>query len=124
MNRKTKLILAGLAMIAGMLVIGNMMLSNFYLNRALRKIDKVQGDLDKTVNALQFSKSKIDTMQRELSAYRLFIKDIQGRVEIMDLENRKSQLRFTQKRETIKNRLDSLYKKYGITNPQVEIVEL
>jgi len=124
MERKLKIVTAGLAVIAVIAMIGGIVLSGACLNKALKKIDQVQGDLDKTMNVLHFSKSKIDSMQKELSAYRIFIQDIKGRVEIIDLENRKDQGRFVQKKDSIKNRLDCLYKQYGISNSIVEISEL
>ena len=124
MERKLKIVTAIIALIAGIAMIGGMILSNACLNKALKKIDRVQGDLDKTMNVLHFSKSKIDSMQKELSAYRLFIQDIKGRVEIIDLENRKNQGRFFQKKDSIRNRLDCLYKQYGISNSVIEISEL
>lgn len=124
MKSKTKYLLGGVAIAAILALAAGTFYSNFYLTRALRKIDRVQGELEKTMNVLHFSTNKIDSMRNELSAYKLFIRDIQGRVEIMDLENRKNQGRFLQKKDSIKNRLDLLYKQYGISNGEIKITEL
>jgi len=124
MERKFKTVTVISAVLIIAVMIGGLALSNVYLNRALKKIDEVQFELDKTMKILHFSQTKIDTMRKELSAYHLSLQDIKGRVEIIDLENRKSQTRFIQKKDSIRNRLDHLYKLYGLGNSAVEITEL
>lgn len=124
MKNKTKYFLTGTVAAVILAIAAGTFYSNYFLNRALKKIDKVQGELNHTIEALNYSKNKIDTMRNELSAYKLFIKDIHGRVEIMDLENRKNQGRFLQKKDSIRNRLDLLYKQYGISNGEIKITEL
>jgi hypothetical protein len=115
MDRSLKIILAVLAI----LILINLGLhftgGNSNLKVVLQDIKRSQLRLDTALTELNRTREEIDSLQRDFLKFNNYIRDIQGRVEIMDLERRVNDQRFRIKRDSIVARLKELYKEIEIT---------
>ncbi|HLA68534.1 MAG TPA: hypothetical protein VJN65_02435 [Bacteroidota bacterium] len=100
--------------------------SNSRLNEAIDRLHAAEKKIDETLLTLTSAKTTIDTVQKDLVAFGTYVKDIQGRVEIMDLTQRAEDEQFRSQRSRIKVRLKELYRDVESTGrelPEIPIVE-
>ncbi len=100
--------------------------SNSRLNEAIENLDAAKLRMDEALQTLASTKTTIDTVKQELAAFGTYVKDIQGRVEIMDLSQRAEDEQFRSQRSKIKGRLKELYKDVENTGqdlPEIPVVE-
>ncbi len=79
------------------------------LDKAIDNINKSQRKLDSSLMQINYTRNKIDSIRNDIDVFKVYIKDIQGRVEILDLENRKGLTDYKKYRDSLKSRLDELY---------------
>lgn len=100
--------------------------SNSRLNEAIDRLNAAEQKIDETLWTLSSAKTTIDTVQKDLATFGTYVKDIQGRVEIMDLTQRSEDEQFRNQRSRIKGRLKELYRDVESTGkelPEIPIVE-
>ena len=100
--------------------------SNSRLNEAIERLNAAEQKIDETLWTLSSAKTTIDTVQKDLATFGTYVKDIQGRVEIMDLTQRSEDEQFRNQRSRIKGRLKELYRDVESTGkelPEIPIVE-
>ncbi|HEX2936209.1 MAG TPA: hypothetical protein VHO72_12725 [Bacteroidales bacterium] len=88
-----------------------------------RKIDKIEKQLDGTINDLNKSMMVADSLHQSVQRLRLFINDAQSRAEVLDLERRLNDQDFRNKRDSINRRLTELYKKLNITGKEIRDID-
>lgn len=117
MDKYLKYLLIGVAII----VVVNLVIqlfntnTNSKLKQAIGSIDKSQQKLDSSLLLLNNSQTKIDSMQKSITIFKSYIKDIQSRVEILDLENRSGMRNYRRYKDSLKNRLNDLYQTVDTT---------
>lgn len=95
------------------------------LNEAIDRLNAAEQKIDSTLNTLSLAKTTIDTVQRDLVKFGAYMKDIQGRVEIIDLNQRAEDSQFRGQKSKIKVRLKELYKDVESTGkelPEIPVV--
>lgn len=111
MDKYIKYLLIGFAVI----VLVNLVINLFSasgdnrLKQAIGDINRSQQKLDSSLLLLNYSQVKIDSMQKSITVFKSYIKDIQSRVEILDLENRSSMRNYRKYKDSLKSRLNDLY---------------
>jgi hypothetical protein len=115
MDRSLKIILAVLAILILINLVLHFTGGNSNLKVVLQDIKRSQLRLDTALTELNHAREEIDSLQRDFLKFNNYILDIQGRVEIMDLERRVNDQRFRMKRDSIVARLKELYKEIEIT---------
>ena len=97
---------------------------NKNLNDALSKLQDSQKKLDSAITIIDKSKLKIDSARTKLNDFSTYVEDIQGRVQILDLENRKNDVKYKAKADSIRKKLNILYKEFNIeTDSLIPLVE-
>lgn len=124
MNNLTKILLGAGA--AGLVVWLVMFLTlNSRLNEAIGRLESAQNRIDSSLTTLAIARGTIDSVRSDLTRFSTYIKDIQTRVEILDLSERSGNDRFRSQRESILQRLRELYKDIQTTGkdlPEIPIV--
>jgi chromosome segregation ATPase len=124
MNNITKIIL-GLGA-AGLLIWVVLFLTlNSRLNDAIAKLETAQSRIDSSLTTLSAARTVIDSVRGDLARFSSYLRDIQGRVEILDLSERSANTQFRTQKESIVRRLRELYKDVETTGselPEIPIV--
>lgn len=100
--------------------------ANSNLRAALKTLDGTKKRLDSASYEISQSKIQVDSLQRNFVKFGAYLRDVQGRIERMDLEKRISDQSFSVKRDTIRMRLKELNKMVDLTGqdlPEVPVVE-
>lgn len=122
-NIRTILISAGvLAFLVWLILFFSL---NSRLGEAIERLEAAELKMDSTLKTLSTAKSTIDSVQRDLLRFGTYVRDIQGRVEILDLTERVGKTRFRNQRTDIVDRLGSLYKEIETTGkelPEIPVV--
>ncbi|NJO69920.1 MAG: hypothetical protein HC830_12150 [Bacteroidetes bacterium] len=108
-----------------LLLINSFFFSGRNLRNAVRKLEEAEKKIDNSVKLLNKTEIKIDSIQLDIQKFKSYILDIQGRVEILDLEKRVNEARFSVKRDSIRDRLKELYKDVSLVGeslPEIPIV--
>lgn len=111
---KPMVLLIGVILI--ILIVFNFFFVNSKLKTAQNKLDQSQEKINQALKQLDYSKTKIDSIKTYLTDFGFYVKDVQGRVEIIDLERRLNDSKFINKRDSIRNRLKELYPGNPIAN--------
>lgn len=101
------------------IMIANLLVSLFGANRNLRhtleKLNDAERKLDKAIEQINDSEMRIDSMQSDLVKFGSYLKDVQGRVELLDLEKRLNDRRYRNRRDSLQARLKELYQTVDTT---------
>ncbi|MEX2116660.1 MAG: hypothetical protein WEB37_07225 [Bacteroidota bacterium] len=98
---------------------------NSRLNDAIGKLETAQSRIDSSLTTLTIARSVIDSVRTDLARFSTYIRDIQGRVEILDLNERAANTQFRTQKESIVRRLRELYKDVETTGselPEIPVV--
>lgn len=124
MSNLTKLII-GLGAVAFLAWLVLMYSLNSRLNEAITRLESAQSRLDSGMTTLTTARTAIDSVRTDLARFSSYLKDIQGRVEILDLNERSGTARFSSQKEIILRRLRDLYKDVETTGaelPEIPVV--
>lgn len=100
--------------------------ANSNLKKAIQTLDDTNRKLDAASGEIRYSKERVDSLQQSFSRFSAYIKDVQGRLERMDLEKRVNERAFLTKRDSILLRLKDLNKSVELTGedlPEVTIID-
>ena len=125
MNQKERIVLYLLAAGVFVLIINSFLFSGRNLRNAVRKLDEAEKNLNTSLKIIETSSAKIDSLQIDIHRFKSYILDIQGRVEILDLEKRVNEQKFAAKRDSIRERLRQLYKEVELVGeelPEIPVV--
>lgn len=125
MNPKERIILYLLAAGVLVLIINSFLFSGRNLGDAVKKLDEAEKSLNTSLKIIESSRAKIDSLQIDIHRFKSYILDIQGRVEILDLEKRVNEQKFAAKRDSIRERLRQLYKEIELVGeelPEIPVV--
>ncbi len=98
---------------------------NSRLNEAIDRLETAQSRVDSSLTTLFIARSVIDSVRTDLARFSTYIRDIQGRVEILDLSERAANAQFRTQKEFIVQRLRELYKDVEATGtelPEIPVV--
>jgi len=98
---------------------------NSRLHEAIERLENAQARIDSSLTTLAHARGTIDSVRSDLTRFSTYIKDIQKRVEILDLSERSGNDRFRSQHESIVRRLRELYKDIQTTGkdlPEIPIV--
>jgi chromosome segregation ATPase len=99
---------------------------NSNLRQAINTLDSANKKLDLAAEEISYSKARVDSLQKNFARFSAYIKDVQGRLERMDLEKRINEQAFVAKRDSIRIRLKELNKTVDLTGqdlPEVPIID-
>jgi peptidoglycan hydrolase CwlO-like protein len=125
MNQKERIVLYLLAAGVFVLIINSFLFSGRNLRDAVKKLDEAEKNLNTSLKIIESSRAKLDTLQIDIQRFKSYILDIQGRVEILDLETRVNEQKFAAKRDSIRERLRQLYKEIELVGeelPEIPVV--
>jgi septal ring factor EnvC (AmiA/AmiB activator) len=114
MTLKEKLIIYLIGAGVLVLLLNNFLFSGRDLSKAVKKLDEAKVEIGNSIQMLNRSQVKIDSLQADIQRFKSYIVDIQGRVEIIDLEKRVNEAKFATKRDSIRERLKKLYEEIGL----------
>ena len=109
MEKVLKILVIILIALLGINLIKGFFGENNNLNDAIDKINQSQQKLDSSLMQINYARTRIDSIRNDMEVFKQYVKDIQGRVEILDLENRKSLADYRKHRDSLQNRLKDLY---------------
>ncbi len=111
MDKYLKHILIGVAVVVLINLVVNLFNSsgNSNLKEAIGNINESQQKLDSALAQINYTQNKVDAIREEITIFKTYIKDIQSRVEILDLENRSGMRDYRKYKDSLQNRLTSLY---------------
>lgn len=115
-----------IVLLAIVLLLWMFVYSNTRLNEAIERLDAAEVRTGEAMRVLTSAKTTIDTVRNNLATFGTYVKDIQGRVEIMDLTQRVEDDHFKSQRLKIKGRLKELYmdiERTGEELPEIPVVE-
>lgn len=98
---------------------------NSNLDRAVERLEQAERKIDSSFISLQSAKLEIDSVRSGISSFSAYVRDIQGRVEILDLNERMLSERFKGQGEKLRSRLRELYREVEQTGkelPDVPVV--
>jgi hypothetical protein len=98
---------------------------NSNLDRAVERIEQAEHKIDSSFISLRSAKLEVDSVRNGIAAFSSYVRDIQGRVEILDLNERMLSDRFKGQGEKLKLILRELYKEVEQTGkelPDVPVV--
>jgi len=100
--------------------------ANSNLRAALKTLEGTKKKLDSASYEIDQSKIQVDSLQRNFFRFGAYLRDVQGRMERMDLEKRIGDQSFAVKRDSIRMRLKELNKTVDLTGqdlPEVPVIE-
>lgn len=118
MTNLTKLVL-GLAAIGLVAWLAMFLTMNSRLNEAIDRLEEAQTGLHSGLAALSSARESVDSVRADLRRFSTYLKDIQARVEILDLNERAGNARFRSDRDAILQRLRELYRDVETTGSQL-----
>ncbi|HEY9008880.1 MAG TPA: hypothetical protein VIM75_22245 [Ohtaekwangia sp.] len=122
MDKPVRILLILLLLITMAGIIFNVFSVNSRLKESLQLVRESQQQLKEAQEEIAASKVKLDSLNLGFQNFSSHIRDIQERVQILDLERRASDADFRLKKDSIKILLDSLYKSRGI-HSEISIAE-
>jgi hypothetical protein len=93
----------------------------------LKRLDESRELTEQSISGLEDANMKLAEVHVGMQQYLAYVRDIQGRVEILDLERRIRESRFQSKSDSLKARLKQLYLEIDLTGsdlPQIPVVDL
>lgn len=123
MDKTTKIILIALLVLTVFGILFNIIGVNRNLKQSLQLVKDSQTELSRAREEITKSKSQLDSLRYEMNSFGKYMKDVQERVHILDLERRINDRDFLRKKDSINIILDSLYKSRGIQDKLEEVKE-
>jgi len=124
MNNLTKYV--PMLLLLGLLICIVLLLTlNSNLDRAVERLEQAERKIDSSFISLRSATLEIDSVRSGIATFSAYVRDIQGRVEILDLNERMLSERFKGQGEKLKSRLRELYKEVEATGkelPDVPVV--
>ena len=124
MNNLTKYL--PMLLLLGLFICIVLLLSmNSNLDRAVERLEQAEWKIDSSFASLRSAKLEIDSVRSGIATFSAYVRDIQGRVEILDLNERMVNERFKSQSEKLRTRLRELYKEVEPTGkelPEVPVV--
>jgi exonuclease VII small subunit len=124
MTNLTKLVL-GLATVGLVAWLALFFSMNSRLNEAIGALEHAQAKLDTGLSTLTAARQAVDSVRSDLQRFSSYVKDIQTRVEILDLNERAGNKRFRNQKDVILQRLRELYKDVEATGrelPEIPVI--
>ena len=124
--QKLKDIAIVVILLIGALALYQVFVANSNLRAALKTLDGTKKKLDSASIEITQSKTQVDSLQQNFVRFGAYLRDVQGRMERMDLEKRISDQSFAVKRDSIRMRLKELNKMVDLTGqdlPEVPVIE-
>lgn len=79
------------------------------LKEAIKNIKASQQKIDSSLLIINTARNQIDSIQSTMEVFKHYVNDIQGRVEILDLQNRVSMRQYQRYKDSLQDRLKNLY---------------
>ncbi len=118
MNNLTKYL--PVILLLGLLVCIALLLTlNSNLDRAVERLEQAELKIDSSFISLRSARLEIDSVRSGIATFSAYVRDIQGRVEILDLNERMLSERFKGQGEILKSRLRELYKEVERTGKEL-----
>ncbi len=98
---------------------------NSNLDRAVERLEQAELKIDSSFISLRSARLEIDSVRNGIATFSAYVRDIQGRVEILDLNERMLSDRFKGQGEKLRSRLKELYREVEQTGkeiPEVPVV--
>ncbi len=92
------------------------------IKAVIKNLEKSRANIDSALNEIKFSQDKLKTMQEDLNKFSLYVKDIQGRVELSDNEKKKAEARTLKERDSLKALIKKGREDLLITDTLPEII--
>ncbi len=124
MNNLTKY-LPTLLLLGILICIVLLLTLNSNLDRAVERLEQAELKIDSSFISLRSARLEIDSVRSGIATFNAYVRDIQGRVEILDLNERMLSERFKGQGEKLRSRLRDLYKEVEQTGkelPDVPVV--
>src|SRR6185369_11793821 len=102
-------------LLIGVLALYQVFVANSNLRAALQTLDGTKKKLDSASFEITQSKIQVDSLQQNFVRFGAYLRDVQGRMERMDLEKRIGDQSFVAKRDSIRIRLKELNKTVDLT---------
>lgn len=118
MEKYSRYLPVGLIVLA-IILIGYFYSSNSKLGDALEKLNQANKSITEAISKVDSAKVKINELQSNLSNYGMYVKDIQGRVEIDNLERRLKNAKDKSERDSIYKRLKDLGNTIDLTGEEL-----
>jgi hypothetical protein len=93
----------------------NSFFTHLALKRVNRHLENSTMRIDSAMKAIGYSKAGIDTLCVDLKRFGIYIKDVQGRVEYIDLQNKMKEVSFQRYRDSILSRIAQLKSEIDLT---------
>lgn len=95
--------------------------SHSNIKTVISNLKKSQLNIDSALNEIKSSQEKLKNMQEDLNKFSFYIKDIQGRVELNDLEKKIIDKHFDKKKDSLQRLIDISKKELHLTETLPDI---
>lgn len=92
------------------------------IKTVIKNLEKSREKVDSALNEIKFSQEKLKTMQEDLDKFSLYVKDIQGRVELNDNEKKKKEAKNQIELDSLKARIKKGKIELQLTDTLPEII--
>lgn len=126
MDKSFKILLS-IALTALLISIVLNLKTNRNLKKVTEKLEQSEKNLNSAMKNINFSKSKIDSIHSDLVKFKFYVKDIQGRVEMIDIKRRIKETIYPARQDSLKKRLKELTKEVNTTGeefPEIPVTPL
>jgi len=93
------------------------------IKAVIQNLEKSRANVDSALNEIRISQDKLKSMQEDLDKFSLYIKDIQGRVELNDMEKILDDKKYKLKKDSIRGLIDKMKEELQITDTLPDILE-
>lgn len=93
------------------------------IKTVIQNLEKSRANVDSALNEIRISQDKLKSMQEDLDKFSLYIKDIQGRVELNDMQKILDDKKYALKKDSIRGLIDKMKVELKITDTLPDILE-
>jgi SMC interacting uncharacterized protein involved in chromosome segregation len=92
------------------------------IKAVIKNLKESRVNIDSALNQIKFSQEKLKTMQEDLNNFSLYVKDIQGRVELNDNEKRLKETSSKRIQDSLRRLIDEGKKELRLTDTLPDII--
>ena len=112
--------------IIAVVIVWQIVMINSNIRESINILSQTEKKLDSASQEIKDSRRLVDSLQLDFARFGSYLNDLQGRVEMNDLQNKLRQSQFAGKRDSLENRLAQLRFKVNLTGhdlPEIRIFD-
>lgn len=123
---KLKELIPIISIVVAAILIWQIVLVNSNIRHSIKILTQAESKLNSASQEISEARNMVDSLQSNFIRFGAYLNDLQGRVEMSDLQNKLKQNQFIAKRDSLQMRLAELNKKIDLTGhslPEIKIFD-